>query len=407
LADAGGTDTVSIGSTYSIEGRLDLDNITLTGTSSLKATGNVNVNILEGNAGANTLDGKGGTDTLKGGAGNDIYIIDDVTVVIDETTGSGLDIVRSTVSYSLDQLTSQSIENLTLLGTATDGTGNGSVNIILGNALDNVIDGAGGADTMSGGAGNDTYFVDNGGDLVKDSSGIDTVSSSMLFYLLPSAIENLVLAGTIDSSGTGNSLANIMVGNDGDNTLNGGTGADTLSGGAGDDTYVLDNVGDIVFEAAGEGDADTVMTKYSYTLGANVENLTLTGTSSVSGTGNTLDNEIIGNTGANILDGGDGDDTLDGGAGKDTLTGGNGEDQFVFHFATAYASIDIIKDFDVLDDVLFFDDLWIGLDPLFDVADDYVEYRHSGSDTLVFVDSDGLGTDFGFKQIAVIEGVLL
>jgi len=106
---------------------------------------------------------------------------------------------------------------------------------------------------------------------------------------------------------------------------------DTLIGGAGNDTYVVDNSGDVVTEAASAG-TDTVKTTLtSYTLGSNVENLTYTGTSSFTGTGNTLANTITGGAGNDTLSGGAGDDTLnlgayltasdkiDGGAGTDTL----------------------------------------------------------------------------------------
>jgi len=87
-----------------------------------------------------------------------------------------------------------------------------------------------------------------------------------------------------------------------------------MIGGAGNDTYVVDNTGDVVTENPG-GDTDTVQSSITYSLGANVENLTLTGTANINGTGNTNDNVITGNSGNNVLAGLGGADSLDGGAG--------------------------------------------------------------------------------------------
>ena len=109
---------------------------------------------------------------------------------------------------------------------------------------------------------------------------------------------------------------------------NGGAGTDTLIGGIGDDIYVVDVAGDIVTELAAEG-TDTIQSAITWTLGTNVENLTLTGTAAVNGTGNTVNNVLTGNAAANTLSGGAGNDTLNGGAGIDTLIGGTGNDIFV------------------------------------------------------------------------------
>ncbi len=92
-----------------------------------------------------------------------------------------------------------------------------------------------------------------------------------------------------------------------------------MIGGGGNDTYFVSQSGDLVVEAAGEGSADIVFALLSYTLVAEVENLTLAGTAAINGTGNVLDNVIVGNSAANTLTGGLGDDTLTGGAGNDVF----------------------------------------------------------------------------------------
>ncbi len=94
-------------------------------------------------------------------------------------------------------------------------------------------------------------------------------------------------------------------------------GLQPIIGGSGNDTYVVDNIGDTLIEGVNAG-IDHVKSSISYVLGVNVENLTLTGTDSINGTGNTLANIITGNSGNNILDGYAGIDRLIGGAGNDT-----------------------------------------------------------------------------------------
>ncbi len=322
-ASGEGTDTVLASINYTLGA--NVENLTLTGSSALNGTGNAGVNVLTGNNGSNTLDGAAGADTMIGGLGNDVYIVDNAGDIVSENANGGTDLVRATVNYTL----SANIEKLTLTGAAAlNGTGNTLVNTLTGNTGDNTLDGGAGADVMIGGTGNDTYMVDNIGDKVTEGTGagIDTVISSVN-YVLGTNIESLTLSGATNINATGNNLNNTLTGNSGNNTMSGMAGADVMIGGDGNDTYIVDNVGDVVSENASEG-TDTVSTSVSYTLGANIENLILSGTAAINGTGNAMDNLITGNSGKNILTGNDGNDTLNGMAGADTMIGGTGNDTY-------------------------------------------------------------------------------
>ncbi len=139
---------------------------------------------------------------------------------------------------------------------------------------------------------------------------------SSIDYTLGANVENLILTGSANLNGTGSAVSNRMTGNSGNNILDGGLGIDTMIGGAGDDIYVVDNYQDVVTEQLGEGH-DLVRTSVSYTLSANVEDLTMLGTDYGTLTGNALDNVIRGNSGTNYIDGGLGADTMIGGDSSD------------------------------------------------------------------------------------------
>ncbi|MFP6849673.1 MAG: hypothetical protein VCA57_13320 [Pseudomonas sp.] len=427
-----GTDTVRSSVSFALSD--NVENLTLTGSDDIDATGNVLTNVLTGNAGDNRLDGGAGADTLIGGAGDDTYLVDNAKDTIVENEDEGTDLVEASITWTLGA----NLEYLTLGGTAAiNGTGNALDNVLIGNDNKNtlnggegndVLDGRAGADSLIGGKGSDTFLVDlvlkgtgakavvaledtiteasNGGDndtlMLRGTLATDGTTTLTLGANLETL--NASLTGLTKLNLTGNAQANTLIGNDSANVLNGGAGVDTLIGGDGDDTYVLDsaaelalveeevgegtdtlritfkggagvnavavdlsainlaNVENVVIAGAGvfnvigndqsntldagktasilsggqgddiysvghkdaqviEDDAngtDSVFASVSFTLGDNIENLTLTGKAALNGTGNALDNVIRGNDGANILDGGAGADDLIGGKGNDT-----------------------------------------------------------------------------------------
>jgi len=356
-------EVVSTAPTYTIDASIEI--LTLAGKAAINGTGNAGDNELFGNAAANILDGGAGADTMTGGGGNDTYIVDNVNDKVVEAKGGGIDLVKSSVTYTLDA----NIENLTLTGTDTiGGTGNELANILIGNDSANQLNGLAGADSLSGGDGNDTldgglgndtmrggkgddtYVVDSIADVIFENTqeGFDTVLSSVSYSIASTnGLNDLKLLGIFNLNGTGNGSSNHIFGNVGNNILDGGlqapgvTDGDTLEGGAGDDTYIIRNANDQVVELADEGH-DLVQSARSFSLatsGANVEDLVLTGTAAINGTGNGLANKITGNTAANKLDGGAGDDTMIGGAGddayvvdsaNDVITDSSGADEVFF-----------------------------------------------------------------------------
>jgi Ca2+-binding RTX toxin-like protein len=103
-----------------------------------------------------------------------------------------------------------------------------------------------------------------------------------------------------------------------------------------------------VIEYGGAG-TDVVQSSVSHALSDNVENLILTGTAAINGSGNALGNTLTGNAAANVLNGSAGNDILIGGAGNDMLIGGAGNDTFIFtalsDMGTTGAITDVINDF--------------------------------------------------------------
>jgi Ca2+-binding RTX toxin-like protein len=260
-------------------------------------TGGDGDDILRGDEGADVLKGGAGIDAMFGGAGDDLYYVDDLGDTASEDDGfggdaGGFDTVYTTVSFAL----AAGIEVLRASGSgALSLTGNAGDNSLYGNAAANIIEGAAGNDLLSGGAGDDVLRGGDDDDRLLGGDGADQ-----------------------------------LFGDAGNDRLDGGAGADVMNGGAGDDIYYVNDVGDVVSEDDGfGGDAggfDIVYSSVDVTLGAGIENLYLTGSAAANGTGNGLDNRLLGNSGDNVLSGGDGADQLVGNAGNDVLIGGAGSD---------------------------------------------------------------------------------
>ncbi|QFS51330.1 beta strand repeat-containing protein [Nostoc sphaeroides] len=328
---------------------------------------------------------------------------------------------------------------------------------LIGDSGNDTLDGGLGGDSLIGGIGNDIYTVDNLSDRITEglNGGTDLVKSSVS-WVLGANLESLTLTGSGAINGIGNNLNNIIIGNTAANTLNGvdgndtligdsgndtldgGLGGDSLIGGIGNDIYTVDNLSDRITEGL-NGGTDLVKSSVSWVLGANLENLTLTGSGAINGIGNNLNNIIIGNTAANTLNGVDGNDTLigdsgndtlfggsgndtlfggvgddllSGGTGKDVLTGGTGRDS-LYLTDTRTGGYDIVADFTVGDDTIFVSKAEFGLSQsqntsleasLFRLgasaataSDRFIYNQTTGN---LFFDKDGLG---GTAQVQIAQ----
>ena len=296
---------------------LDIGNIGLTAIENV--VGSQGDDIITFNGGVNILDGRGGNDNISAGGGNDTLLggEGDDTLV----GGLGADLIdggegSDTVNYTFGD----GVDTVTDTGAVTDTDTLNITGTDANNVLDVIWDGA-----------SLTNF--EGGTL----AGIENVTAE----LLGGTIDTLTYAGSTEAVevdlglGTASGFSTIagierVTGGSGADILTGGLGANLLAGGAGDDTYHV-GAGDTVAEGAGNGTDTVFSSAATFTLGANVENLTLEpGAGDINGTGNGLANVIIGNEGANTLNGGGGADTVTGGAGNDIMNGGAGSDTLVF-----------------------------------------------------------------------------
>jgi Ca2+-binding RTX toxin-like protein len=329
------TNTAKSAVSYSLA--TNVNTLTLTGSSNLVGTANGGNDSITGNSGADTLIGGAGVDTLTagtgidtliGGTGNTTFVINSASDVVQDTSASASNTLRSSVTYVLPT----NVNALVLTGTsALKGTANGGNDTLTSNT---------GIDTLVGGPGNETFVISNASDVVQDTSGAATnIIQSSVAFTLPTNVNTLTFTGSTALHGTGNSGNDSMTANSGADTLSAGngtdtlvsgtTGADSLVAGTGNDLFIVNFAGDIVTVGATHG-TDTIQSSVSYTASPNVANFTLTGTAALTGTGSSTAIKITANSGT---------DTLTAGAGIATLVGGAGNDTFVINSAS-----DVIQD---------------------------------------------------------------
>ena len=323
-ADGGIGDSVSTTLSHTLAA--NVENLTIVGAGALNGTGNVDNNQITGNPQANTLDGAGGNDTLIGGGGNDTYVGGTGNDSLSSLSASSNDIFRFSVGDGVDSITE-----------------------------------SGGTDRAALGAGITPAIVqlfrsDTDLEIRVSANQIITVAGMYTAagaLVAGNAIESIEFADTTVWNAAAiasrltlppNAGNDTLVGTSGNDTLDGGGGNDSLSGLAGTDTLIGGSGNDVIDGGAGAdllcaAAAVTTPTPWmtptmqqsscktpvrtwwrssiNHALAPNVENLILTGSGNIAGTGNDLNNSITGNAGSNTLDGGLGSDALVGGAGDD------------------------------------------------------------------------------------------
>jgi Ca2+-binding RTX toxin-like protein len=346
-----------------------VEELTLTGTANLNATGNAGVNTLNGNAGHNVLNGGEGADRMIGGLGNDTYYVDHTQDIVIEAAGEGTDTIVSSISIPIASPLVANVENLWLIDPANpqdpaakwakDGAGNQLNNLIVGNSTDNKLYGYGGDDSLRGGAGNDTLDGGEGNDTAQfsgnrssytiagsltsrtvagGSEGTDTLLNVEILQFADGKlvgdtwVPNPVAPPPVTPPpppppvNTGNDVVerkgsarsetlngrdnidDVMKGLGGNDTIRGRGGNDTLDGGSGNDRVY------------GDGGDDWV-------TGNTGNDRVYGGTGNDYANGGSGNDKVYGSAGSDQVYGGSGHDTVDGGSGNDWVYGDSGNDR--------------------------------------------------------------------------------
>ncbi|WP_242046150.1 MULTISPECIES: LamG-like jellyroll fold domain-containing protein [Calothrix] len=398
-----GTDTIESSVTFSLANLPNIENLTLTGTSAINGAGSAANNVITGNSGNNTLNGGAGNDTLNGGNTNPFLSLDGVNDYVNLNNPSHLNFTGEiTIEARVKVKATGFLRNIVSHGHGINPSGevvlriagdqyqigssgsseNFTVYTVPSEDIGNWVHLAGVYDTQA-----QAWKLYRNGMLVSStasSTGAVQVNENWAIGARGTGTErffngdidevriwnkartqqeiqanlNQTLAGNEANlfgywnfdNVAGSTITDLAKGNNG--TLTNGasiiSGNDILVGGLGNDTYIVDTTSDTITENAGEG-TDTIQSSVSFSLAAlpNIENLTLTGTTAINGTGNAANNVISGNSGNNSLNGGAGNDRLTGGSEKDTLTGGLGADRFDYRNLadSVLVNFDVITDF--------------------------------------------------------------
>jgi Ca2+-binding RTX toxin-like protein len=321
-------DLGAVGGAATIQGGGANDSLVLAGVLPQMITATSAVGTVNGVSGQTivTLQVNGGrTITLDAPAFSSVTFADGSTTTIANLIAQSALTTSSATSATL----ASGMNRLILTGSGNlVGTGNNIADSLLANSGNDTLIAGSGVATMYGGAGNDVFVVNNAADVIVEGANTgQNVEQTSVSTTLATNVEQLVGTGSAALVLTGASTAGVVMANSGADTLVAGSGVTTLVGGAAGDTFEVNSVDDVVVGAAGTQNVE--LATASVTAGANVQALTDVGQSSITLTGNSLNDLITGGTSYDWLVAGSGNDTLVAGSGGAEMDGGTGNDTFV------------------------------------------------------------------------------